>query len=72
MDTDSTTLNASASPSPAVILEMATAYWRSQAVYVAAKLGLADLLKQGPMTCAALAQATHTHPASLCRLCELW
>ena len=47
---------------------MATGYWVSQAIYVAAKLGIADLLKDGPQSCAALATATGTDAASLFRL----
>jgi hypothetical protein len=44
------------------------AYWHSQAVYVAAELGIADLLKDGPRGIADLAAATHTHADSLFRL----
>src|SRR5258708_5826442 len=47
---------------------MATAYWLSQAIYVAAKLGVADLLENGPQSCAALATATGSDAPSLCRL----
>jgi len=50
------------------ISRMLTGYWVSQALYVAAKLGLADLLKDGPRTADALAPATQTHPRSLYRL----
>src|SRR3954452_8605242 len=34
-------------PPPAVLMQMMTGYWISQAVYVAAKLGLADLVADG-------------------------
>jgi hypothetical protein len=47
---------------------MLTGYWISQALYVAAKLGLADLLKDGPRTSGDLASATQTHSNSLYRL----
>jgi hypothetical protein len=47
---------------------MATGYWVSQAIYVAAKLGIADLLKDEPQSCVALATATGTDAASLFRL----
>jgi sugar-specific transcriptional regulator TrmB len=47
---------------------MLTGYWISQALYVAAKLGLADLLKDGPRTADDLARPTKTHPRSLYRL----
>ncbi len=47
---------------------MLTTYWVSQALYVAAKLKLADRLKDGPRTADELASATGTHAASLYRL----
>jgi len=34
-------------PPPAVLMQMMTGYWVSQALYVAAKLGLADLIADG-------------------------
>jgi O-methyltransferase domain/Dimerisation domain len=43
-------------------------YWHSQCVYVAAKLGIADLLANGPLSIAELAQRTGAHPMSLYRL----
>jgi hypothetical protein len=55
-------------PSPPALFEMATAYWLSQAIYVAAKLGIADLLKDGPQSCVALANSTGSDVASLFRL----
>ncbi len=51
-----------------ILFQMATGYWISQAIYVAAKLGIADLLKDGPQSCVALATATGTDAASLFRL----
>ena len=47
---------------------MLTGYWTTQALYVAAKLGIADLLTQGPRSADDLAQATNVHPPSLYRL----
>jgi len=47
---------------------MATAYWVSQAIYVAAKLGIADLLKDGPQPYVTLAASTGSDAASLFRL----
>ena len=41
---------AGASPPPVTLLQMMTGYWVSQALYVAAKLGIADLLADGPVT----------------------
>lgn len=43
-------------------------YWISQAVYAAAKFGIADLLHAGPLTAEQLAEATSTHPGALYRL----
>src|SRR5688572_5543770 len=50
------------------MLRMISGYWISQAVYVAAKLGLADRLKDGPRTADDLASITETHGPSLYRL----
>jgi len=47
---------------------MITGFWISQAIYAAAKLGIADLVKEGPKPCEELAQATGTHPQTLYRL----
>ena len=56
-------------PSPQQqMAQMITGYWLSQAVYVAAKLGLADRLRDGPRTPVDLAAQTDTHPPSLYRL----
>jgi hypothetical protein len=50
------------------MLNMATGSWLSQAIYVAAKLGIADLLQDGAKTCTVLAEATKTHADALYRL----
>jgi hypothetical protein len=50
------------------LLKLITAYWGSQAVWVFAKLGIADLLKDGPQTTVHVAAQTRTHEASLYRL----
>src|ERR1700686_4950266 len=55
-------------PSPPVLFQMATGYWVCQAIYVAAKLGIADLLKDGPQSCVALAASTGSDAPSLFRL----
>jgi hypothetical protein len=57
-----------ANPEPPVLLQLASAFWLSQAIYVAAKLGVADLLAAGPRSCNQLAFATAVHPPSLERL----
>jgi hypothetical protein len=50
------------------LLEMLTAYWVSQAIHVAAKLRLADLVADGPKTAQELAEATKSEPQALYRL----
>jgi hypothetical protein len=47
---------------------MVTGCWISQALYVAAKLGIADLLQEGPQSCTRLAEATQTHVETLYRV----
>ena len=54
-------------PRPA-LLQMVTGFWISQAIYVAAKLGIADLLKDGPKSTDALAKSTEASPRELFRL----
>jgi len=49
------------------IIQMATAYWLSALVYTAAKLGVPDLLENGPRSSGDLAEATHTHPRAFHR-----
>lgn len=43
----------------------------TQGIYVAARLGIADLLKDGPRSSEDLAQATATHAPSLYRVLRL-
>lgn len=50
------------------MLNMVQVFWVSRAVYAAAKLGIADLLRDEPKNCADLAQSTGTHAPSLYRL----
>ena len=57
-----------AGPPPMTMLEMMTGCWVSQALYVVAKLGIADLLVNGPQLVEHLAAATQTHAASLRRV----
>ena len=54
--------------SSTALFQMATGYWISQAIYVAAKLGIADLLKDGPQSYLTLAARTGTDAPSLYRL----
>jgi hypothetical protein len=54
---------------PAVqLFEIATGFMKSQAIYVAAKLGIADLLKERPKKVDELANMTSVHKDSLYRL----
>jgi hypothetical protein len=50
------------------LFQIATGYWASQAVYVAAKLGIADLLSQDSKSCDELARATGADHDSMSRL----
>src|SRR5262245_1858424 len=50
------------------LARLLSGYWYTQAVYVAAQLGLAELLRDGPRSAQELAQATGTHPRALYRL----
>ena len=55
-------------PPHAQLVQMAMAHWVSRIVYVAAKLGLADRLAEGPKSADELAGPTGTHAPSLYRL----
>jgi hypothetical protein len=55
-------------PPHAQLIQMGSAHWVSRIVYAAAKLGLADLLKDGPKSAEELAGPTGTHAPSLHRL----
>jgi len=52
----------------AALLAQATAFQLSQAIWVAAKLSVADHLRDGPMTVEKLAVLTGSAPAPLHRL----
>lgn len=55
-------------PPPAVMMQMVTGYWLSQAVGVVARLGVADLLAGGPRGTEDLARETKTNPDALHRV----
>ncbi|MDB5921850.1 MAG: O-methyltransferase, family 2 [Betaproteobacteria bacterium] len=55
-------------PAHVQVMQMATGYLLSRAIYVAARLGIADLLADGAKTADELAQSTETHAPSLYRL----
>jgi SAM-dependent methyltransferase len=50
------------------VFQVLTGFWSARAVYIAAKLGLADLVKDGPKTVTELAVLTGTHAPSLYRV----
>src|SRR3954453_13139753 len=52
----------------ATLTQLIDGYRITQMIYVAAKLGLADLLAPGPQSSAALAEQTGTHAPALYRL----
>ncbi|MFH0757696.1 MAG: methyltransferase [Bacteroidota bacterium] len=54
-----------------VMWEMVHNFWLAAGIGVAAELGLADLLKKGPMPISGLAEITGTHEASLYRVMRM-
>ncbi|HEY0320433.1 MAG TPA: methyltransferase [Pyrinomonadaceae bacterium] len=50
------------------MIEMMSGFWVSRVIYIAAKLGLADELKDNRKTAAELAESTNTHAPSLYRV----
>jgi SAM-dependent methyltransferase len=63
-----TVLESNAPPAAASLLRMMTGYWVAQAIYVAAKLELADVLAQGPADVDVLASASGANTDALYRL----
>ncbi len=55
-------------PPSLAMLQMISGFWISRAIYIAAKLGLADHLRDGHKTADELASATGTHARSLYRV----
>lgn len=55
-------------PPPVAMLSLITGYWMSRMIHVAAKLDIADHLKDGPKSVADLARSTRTHAPTLFRL----
>ncbi len=58
-------------PPQLALYQLATGHYLSQALYVAAKLGIAELLADGPRPSTELAEATATHAPSLNRVLRL-
>ena len=63
-----TTRMADATTPTSTMLNLLAGCWLSQALFIAAKLGIADLLQDGPQSCSTLAQATQAHAGSLYRV----
>jgi hypothetical protein len=55
-------------PPPIAMLQLISGFWISRGIYITAKLGVADLVKDGPKTAGELAAATQTHAPSLFRV----
>ncbi|MGE0240172.1 MAG: methyltransferase [Parvibaculaceae bacterium] len=55
-------------PPAQAILRMISGAWIAQAIFVAAKLGIADLLRDRPRSPEALAEAVQMHPRALYRI----
>ena len=53
---------------PPPLFQMASSHWISQAIYVAAKLGIADVLKDRPLKCSEIAAILGADVRSLFRL----
>ncbi|MDX1440445.1 MAG: methyltransferase, partial [Rubricoccaceae bacterium] len=61
------TSESTASP-PEALLNVLVGFWAGRAIYVAAKLGVADLVRDGPRSVEELASLTKTHAPSLYRV----
>lgn len=64
-------MSSPAIPPHAQVTQMLTGLITSQAIYVAAKLGVADLMKNGPRDTVDLAEATKSDPEALYRLLRM-
>ncbi len=55
-------------PAPAQLMSFIVGKWISKPIYVAAELGIADMLTDGPRSIEELAQSTQSHAPSLYRM----
>jgi hypothetical protein len=55
-------------PPQSMMFQFINGYWITQLIYAVTKLGIADLLKDGPLNCNKLASSTGTHARSLYRV----
>jgi len=53
---------------PEQLMKFIVGKWISKPIYVAAELGIADMLAEGPKNIEELAQASQSHTPSLCRM----
>src|SRR5512145_2271442 len=58
-------------PPPVALLELAQGSMMTQAIYVAAELGIADVLRDGPLTVDEIAGAVDANPDAVHRLLRL-
>lgn len=58
-------------PPPFRLIQIGSAYWQSRALYVAAKLGLADALAGNQRSCKELAESLSLHEDNLYRLMRM-
>jgi hypothetical protein len=65
---EGTTATAKQTPPPIQMLQLISGFWIARCIYVFAKLGLADLIKDEPKTADDLATATGTHGPSVFRV----
>lgn len=65
MSAQSPTIN---EPPQAGLMKLTTGHWITQGIFVAAKLGIADLLQDGPQSSGDLAQSTGANSRALYRL----
>src|SRR5215831_19381084 len=61
-------MSTDATPSALALLQQALGFWISRAICVVARLGIADLLKDGPLDTKTLAAAVGVHAPSLSRV----
>ena len=55
-------------PSPGQLMKFIVGKWTSKPIYVAAELGIADMLAEGPKSIEELAKASRSHTPSLYRM----
>ncbi|WP_338868080.1 methyltransferase [Spirosoma sp. SC4-14] len=55
-------------PPPVQMLHLIAGFWSSQIIYVIARLGIADVFREGPQTAETVALQTNTHGPSIYRL----